>query len=121
MVRHQAPPEVRFPHREGGGVTADSPDEGGSTLSGLTIGALTLNPAFDPDVTEYTVTTSNAQNTVRATADDASAAITVMHGTDEVTNGTAVTWDDGENTLTITVTNGGSSTTYTVTVTKSDV
>lgn len=87
-------------------------------LSGLTIGALILTPAFSPDVTSYTATTSNATNTITATAEDAGAEISILNGDAAVSNGTAATWADGENTLTITVTNGDSEKVYTVTVTK---
>lgn len=87
-------------------------------LSGLTIGALTLTPAFDPDVTSYTATTTNATNTITATAEDTGAEISIMNGDTDVSNGTAATWADGENTLTITITNGDSEKAYTVTVTK---
>lgn len=73
---------------------------------------------FASDTTAYTVTTTNAGNTVTATASDPNATIEISKGIATVENGTRVTWDDGENVLTIKVTNGGASTTYTVTVTK---
>lgn len=73
---------------------------------------------FDSDTTAYTVTTTNAGNTVTATASDSEATIEISKGIAAVDNGSRVTWDDGENVLTIKVTNGNSSTTYTVTVTK---
>lgn len=88
-------------------------------LSGLTIGALTLTPPFDPDTTEYTATTTNATNTVTATPEDEGAAVTLQNGGTPVTNGTAATWTEGPNTLTITVKNGTAQKVYTVTVTKS--
>jgi hypothetical protein len=88
-------------------------------LSGLTIGALTLDPTFDPDVTVYTANTTNATNTVTATPEDESAEVTILNGETPVENGTAATWTDGANTLTITVKNGNAQMIYTVTVTKS--
>lgn len=88
-------------------------------LSGLTIGALTLTPPFDPDTTEYTATTTNATNTVTATPEDESAAVTILNGDTPVENGTAATWTEGTNALTVTVKNGASQEVYTVTVTKS--
>lgn len=88
-------------------------------LSGLTIGALTLTPAFDPDTTEYTATTSNATNTVTATPEGASATVTILNGKTSVENGTAATWATGANTLTVNVKNGTAEKVYTVTVTKS--
>lgn len=87
-------------------------------LSGLTIGALTLTPAFDPDTTEYTATTTNATNTVTATPEDESATVTILNGETPVENGTAATWANGVNALAITVKNGAAQKTYTVTVTK---
>lgn len=91
----------------------------------MTIGALTLAPAFDPEVLEYTATTSTATNKITATTDDPSAVIviTLDDGVTEepvvVGNGKSATWGSGENTLTITVTDGASVTEYVVTVTKS--
>lgn len=87
-------------------------------LSGLTIGALTLTPTFDPDTTEYTATTTNATNTITATPEDEKAAVTILNGETPVSNGAAATWADGENTATITVKNGTAQKVYTVTVTK---
>ena len=88
-------------------------------LSGLTIGALTLTPTFDPDTTEYTATTTNATNTVTATPEDEDATVTILNGESPVDNGTAATWTEGANTLTITVKNGVAQKVYTVTITKS--
>ena len=95
-------------------MTADSP-----ALSGLTIGALTLTPTFDPDVTEYAVSTTNGQNKVTATCDDEDASITIMLGETEITNGSSPSWVVGENVLTVHVSKGDLETVYTVTVTKS--
>lgn len=98
-----------------GGTTPTTPN---AKLSALTIGSLTLSPTFDGDTTTYTASTSNATNTITATAADSNATIAITHGDTPVTNGTAATWEAGENTVTITVTNGTESKTYTVTVTK---
>ena len=87
-------------------------------LSGLTIGALTLTPTFDPDTTEYTATTTNTTNTVTATPEDDGATVTILNGETHIDNGTAATWVDGANTVTITVKNGTAQKVYTVTVTK---
>jgi hypothetical protein len=91
----------------------------------LTIGALTLTPTFDPEVLEYTATTSTATNKITATTDDPSAVIVITLENSEteepvvVENGKNATWGSGENILTITVTDGASVTEYVVTVTKS--
>ena len=87
-------------------------------LSGLTIGALTLDPTFDGDVTPYAATTTNATNTITATAEDDDAEITILNGETPVTNGSAATWAEGANTVKVTVTNGAAQEVYTVTVTK---
>ena len=88
-------------------------------LSGLTIGALTLTPTFDPDTTEYTANTTNATNTITATPEDNDATVTILNGETPVVNGQAATWEEGANTVTITVKNGTAQKVYTVTVTKS--
>lgn len=87
-------------------------------LSGLTIGALTLEPTFNPDVVTYTANTINATNTVTATPEDEKATVTIMNGETPVTNGQAATWTEGANTLTITVKNGTAQKVYTVSVNK---
>ena len=87
-------------------------------LSGLTIGELTLTPAFSSDVTEYTATTANATDKITATPEDEAA--TVEIGSQQATiaaDGTA-TWALGENEVEITVENGDASKVYAVTVTK---
>lgn len=90
-----------------------------ATLSALTIGTLTLDPAFDSSTTEYTVTTENATNTVTATATDPDAGVVIVVNGNSVTSGTSVTWENGENAVVVTVTNDGQTETYTVTVTAS--
>lgn len=87
-------------------------------LSELKIGSLTLDPAFDPDVTEYETATTTTTNTLTATPEDEDATVAVTLN-DEAVTGTTLTWDVGENELVIKVTNGEESKTYTVTVTKS--
>lgn len=82
------------------------------------MGAITLNPAFDPDITAYTATTTNATNTITATPEDASDTVEISNSGTIVANGTAATWAEGSNTVTITVTNGAASTVYTVDVEK---
>ena len=86
-------------------------------LSGLTIGALTLSPPFDPEVTAYTATTTNATNAVTASAEAGTVEIKV--GAAPLESGKAATWTSGENTVTVTVTNCEAQKVYTVTVTKS--
>lgn len=90
-------------------------------LSGLTIGALSLSPAFEPGKTEYTADTTNGTNKVTATPEDGSAQVVInLNDSTDVPNGTAAAWQEGDNTLTVKVTSGSESKTYTVTVTKSE-
>ena len=91
----------------------------GASLSGLTIGTLTLAPTFDSDVVSYTANTTNQTNTITATPEDEDAEVTILNGETPVTNGTAATWVEGPNTVTITVKNGTAQKVYTVVVTKS--
>ncbi|MCM1024641.1 MAG: cadherin-like beta sandwich domain-containing protein [Prevotella sp.] len=95
-------------------ASAEIPD---CTLSSLSIGSLTLSPAFNSAVDSYTVVTQNNTNTVTAAA-AAGAVIEITVGGKTVENGSAATWESGENTVTVKVTNNGYSKTYTVVVTK---
>ena len=89
-------------------------------LSALSIGSLTLSPEFDPDVTSYTATTTNATNTISATGDDGADVAITVNGS-EHSSGSAATWETGENTVTIMVSGTGlTSRTYTITVTKGE-
>lgn len=89
-------------------------------LATLSIGALSLTPSFDADVTAYTATTSNASNAVTATgADDAT--VTIRANGELIDSGDSVTWNDGNNSVMITVSAAGkASTTYQITVIKSE-
>ena len=88
-------------------------------LSGITVGALTLTPTFDADVTEYAVATTNASNKVTATAAEGLEIALDLDGT-AIENESSPSWELGDNVLTITVTNEiGDSEDYVVTVTKS--
>ena len=88
-------------------------------LQTLALGNLTLTPEFSANVTSYTAATSNATNTVTATAHDSEAAVAITVNGTSIASGSAATWEDGLNTVRIVVTNGTATKTYTVTVTKS--
>lgn len=93
-----------------------------TTLSSLTIGSLTLTPAFDPDTTEYTAETTNATNKITAVATDSGDTVEILVGETEIESGESATWDEGENTVTITVSDRDdpeNTTVYTVVVTAS--
>lgn len=90
------------------------------SLSGLTIGLLTLTPEFSSTVLEYTAATSNATNKITATATDSGDTVTILNGETPVTSGESATWSEGENEVTITVADRDdptSTTVYEVTVT----
>ena len=92
--------------------------DAGVSLSALAIGSVSLSPTFAAGTTEYTASTSNATNTVTATAADNAATVVITVNGNSLTNGSSATWETGENTVIVTVTKGSSSKTYTVTVTK---
>lgn len=87
-------------------------------LATLSIGSVSLSPAFDPGVRNYTAATTNATNTITATGADG-ASVVIKNGSTTVTSGSSATWEAGANTVKITATKGGITTTYTVIVTKS--
>lgn len=89
-------------------------------LTGISIGALDLNPAFNADTTAYTVETENATNVVSATADTGVDVMILVNG-EAHTSGQSATWETGTNTVTVIASKTGSmSTAYTVTVVKSE-
>lgn len=95
-----------------------------NTLRSLTVGNLTLTPAFAGATTSYTAATTNASNKVTAVANDADASVEIKLGDTSEKTGTGsaeetITWVTGENTLTVEVTTAACTKTYTVTVTKS--
>ena len=92
---------------------------GSADLQSLTIGALTLSPAFDADKTAYTASTTSSTNAITATPADENAVVVIKNGDTTVTNGGSATWSAGENTVTVTVTRANVTKVYTVKVTKS--
>ena len=86
-------------------------------LASLTIGALDLVPVFNKSTFSYTLTTANASNTITAVPKDGEATVEILVNTVAHTNGTAATWNAGENTVEVNVTMGTETETYTVIVT----
>ena len=84
----------------------------------LKIGGLKFNEEFSPDTTTYTVTTTNATNTITAIPANGTAEIEIKVGEIGVTNGASAKWNEGSNTVTVNVVDGAQKKTYTVTVTK---
>lgn len=92
------------------------------TLTALGVGSLTLTPTFDPEVTEYTATTSNSTNKITATAKDEAAEVKIESEDATIAADGTATWAAGDNVVTVTVTKETEVATYTnvytVTVTK---
>lgn len=102
--------------------TADAPTPGtNAALNSLSLGSVSLSPAFSAATVTYTAATTNATNTITAVPADAAASVKVEVGGKEIDNGSAATWASGANTVKVTVTaeDGTTTKTYTVTVTKS--
>lgn len=97
-------------------AAASEPD---CTLSALTVGNLSLSPAFDKSAYAYTAATSAASAAVNATASDSNAVITIEAGGKVYGNGDSVKFTAGENVIRVTAANDTYSDVYTVTVTKS--
>lgn len=89
------------------------------TLSALAVGSLTITPTFDPEVTEYTATTTNSTNKITATPADETAEVAIESDDATIAADGTATWAAGANEVTITVTKGDLERVYTVTVTKS--
>lgn len=103
-------------------VSISEPVKGSNDkLADLSLGSATLSPAFDPNEDEYTAATRNASNVIRAVPADVQASVQVLVNDEEIPNGTAATWQEGENEVVITVTpaDGSAKATITITVTKS--
>lgn len=89
-----------------------------AALSALSLGSLSLTPAFSPDTTSYTASTGNATNSIVAVPAPGALASVKVNGA-KFQNGSAATWKTGKNTVSVKVVNGDKSVDYTVTVTKS--
>lgn len=77
-----------------------------------------MTPEFENSVKAYTATTKNATNKITAKADE-DAGITITVNGNSIDNGTAASWNAGENTVEITVSRAGmEDTVYTVAVTR---
>lgn len=91
-------------------------------LATLSIGSLSLSPAFDPGTTSYTAATTGTSAKVTATAADAADSVTITVNGEAIANGGTATWNAGANTVAVAVQDNsgtGGVAVYTVTVTKS--
>lgn len=88
-------------------------------LTSLDVGGKTLTPAFDPDVLEYALTTTDVTNLLSFSVDSEDAEISVkLNGVAVADLETGLTWTSGENVLKITLAIEEVSTVYEITVTK---
>lgn len=87
------------------------------SLTALTVGTAQISPAFNKDILNYSVEVDAAKAKVTATAQRSEAVIEIKNGAIAVTNGSEVTFAEGNNVLTFKVTNGNAvARTYSVTV-----
>lgn len=90
-----------------------------ANLADLKIGGHTLTPEFAEGTLTYTLTTTDASNTVQAIAADTTAEIEVKFNDKPIANGSRVTWQEGDgNVVKVNVTDGKATKEYQVTVTK---
>ena len=90
-----------------------------TTLTKLTVGSVSLSPAFDPEKLAYTATVTGASDVITASPAQAKAKVHIEFDGKNYPNGASVKWATGENTVNIVVENGVSVRTYKVTATKS--
>lgn len=94
-----------------------------ASLAGLEIGTETLDPAFDPAKTTYTIAAASAASaTVTASPAQKTAKVNVTYDEKNYGNNATIKWkaDGTAHPLTIEVKNGASVRTYTVNVTKAN-
>lgn len=90
-----------------------------ATLSALSVGTLTLTPAFTPTKTNYAATTGAASSgAITATANDSDATLVLTVNGNSIASGDTATLAAGENVVRAVVTNGTATKVYTVVVTK---
>jgi phi13 family phage major tail protein len=94
------------------------PDVLTPTINSLKIGTLDLVPTFDKGIRNYTAATTNATDTITASA-SSGATVEIKNGSTTVASGSAATWTAGENVVTVTAKKSGASVTYKIIVTKS--
>lgn len=99
-------------------TVANTADVDDATLADLKFSNKKFNETFAAGTTTYTVTTTDASNTITALPADATAEVEIEFKDKKYSNGTKLTWDTGENTVKVIVTDGAETKTYTITVTK---
>lgn len=93
---------------------------GNANLSNLTLSSGTLNPAFDPVITSYTVNVDNALVSINITPAVAASQATIKVNESPVSSGSlsqAIALNPGNNTITILITaQNGATRTYTIAI-----
>ena len=85
------------------------------------MGGHTLTPEFAEGTLTYTLTTTDASNTVQAVIADGTAELELTYNEKPIANGSRVTWVSGAgNVVKAKVTDGKTTKTYQVTVTKNE-
>ena len=91
-------------------------------LNSVKIGTCALTPEFSPFEFNYTATTKNASDIIKVAQKNAAHTVEMQLNGSDFTNGSAATWQDGENTVTVIVKQDDNVfNTYTIKVTKTTV
>ena len=98
-------------------ATTDRPKN--ANLASLTLGTLTLDPAFDPLKKNYETTSTAASAAITVAAKDGDATVVIKSGETTIQNGGNVAFaNNAVTTVTVTVTNGDAENVYTIEVTR---
>ena len=98
-------------------ATTDRPKN--AYLASLTLGSLTLDPAFDPLKKNYETTSTAASAAITVAAKDGDATVVIKSGETTIQNGGNVAFaNNAVTTVTVTVTNGDAESVYTIAVTR---
>jgi hypothetical protein len=88
-----------------------------TTLAEINIENVTLEPEFEPTITDYTAKTTNETSNIEAVPRTPEANISIEVDAEPLENDTEYSWNTGENTVKITVEADGNIRAYTVVVT----
>ena len=101
------------------GITFAGDNANDCTLEGLTLGALSLTPTFDPATLEYAVTvpSGTTKGVIAAVPAQPEAKVEITYNGKQYLNGTEITYAAAEKVAEITVKNGTAKLVYKITVT----
>ena len=90
-----------------------------ANLADFKVGGHALTPTFTEGTLTYTLTTTDASNTVQAVVADTTAEVEITYNEKPIANGSRVNWQEGAgNIVKAKVTDGKTTKTYQITVTK---